>query len=1333
MSKKLKRSAVALVLAATMVFSSQGVLTAFAVGENETSTAVDVSALEPILDKEETVVVEKPGNTDETETPEVEVCEECQGVNGNHAETCPHYVDPNTPPENPTDDENNNNQEQQECTCGAEEGQPHEEGCPLYEEATIPECTCGAEEGQPHEEGCPLYEEPTVPECTCGAEEGQPHQEGCPLYEENTEETQEPSEEDVAAVQAVVDVINSLPTTDDLANYTPTIELKPEDEGYQEAYQAALDAYYSQVQEKVKAARAAYDALTEEQKAAFDATVLAKLTALEELIAMREQADVLPNEDTVAMIGRDEYSSLNSAITAAPDNGIITLVKDCSLTSVTNLGDRSITIDGGSEKHHIDANGTHINVNGNLTFQNVSMDVYNAPQGNWMYFYLSQGSSLEFVNSTVTVDGSNAPDNCTVMYYPEPYQEAAHFTLDNSSFIASNCDGNGISWGGRAKDGFNTITVINGSTLDISHCAAKNASGGGGIIGTFEVTVTDSTLKSHDNSGYGSNGSHFIIENSDVNFSNNGSHGLSAGELSIDNSSVTCERNGGMGISVNNNFEVKNNSTVTVTENALKNTSDFAYAAVRLYNNHIFTVDKTSKLYINNNHNTGLYVRQGNLTVEDGAVLEIIGNNVENNLLDGYGGGIYVGYGDNYDPTVVLPADAKIYNNHALVGGDDIYVSEGVNGPSLTFGKVGEGWTLDGDPDCTDAITGWFDDSEGNRWEAHDAPLHVSEFTDFNDAGIATISGLTALKAAHPYLTPEIEPGDPDVPSSDWPISKSKTAENLDENFESKVTLSLPADSYKPSVDVVMVMDVSSSMKGEDITEAKAAATAMCDELASKTNANVNIGIVTFDKEAHNLTNGLVSIEEAKNAINNIEASDDTNMMAGLIAGKAMLDAGTATDKYLVIMSDGIPIYWVEDGKTISKTLIRYAQDKKTELERSPAGSEPEGSAPEDFDSMLSIEQLLSITDWDTDSNEWKQVSDTGENINPDCKYTNIQKATYKTAQYMIDNIFGQYKIKMVAFGTDKYENNVVYKYGENLCDWIGDQDGVSYYKVSKPNYGGEAGDLVEAFTDIANEMIYLVDAGSQVVDEIGFGTYEDGTEYDFDFVNEISKLELTVGGKALDKVQIDDYTYGFGPDSTLPKDYQFIVTYYPNGLTRSVAGELFVWDIYVPITIDDKVQLTYSVKLNDPRTDDGEYGIYDPDGSENRNGLYTNNAAVLYPVDSNGNNGEPEAFDKPTVSYTVSNGKPVEPTPTPDPDPTPDRPSRPNRDDDDDWEPLPNAPVKDKPTTEVDVPEETETPTTEQPDKYNPETGDTTTVFAAMALAAVSLGGVVLLGRKKK
>ena len=94
------------------------------------------------------------------------------------------------------------------------------------------------------------------------------------------------------------------------------------------------------------------------------------------------------------------------------------------------------------------------------------------------------------------------------------------------------------------------------------------------------------------------------------------------------------------------------------------------------------------------------------------------------------------------------------------------------------------------------------------------------------------------------------------------------------------------------------------------------------------------------------------------------------------------------------------------------------------------------------------------------------------------------------------------------------------------------------------------------------------------------------------------------------------------------------------------------------------------------------------------------------------------------------------DPTPDPDPDPTPDRPSRPSRDDDDDWEPLPDAPVKDKPEkveVETEVPEETETPTTEQPEKHNPETGDASFAPVSLALAAASLSAAALLARKRK
>src|SRR5699024_480403 len=111
------------------------------------------------------------------------------------------------------------------------------------------------------------------------------------------------------------------------------------------------------------------------------------------------------------------------------------------------------------------------------------------------------------------------------------------------------------------------------------------------------------------------------------------------------NSKVTANNNKGMGITVNNSFTVKNNSEVTVTGNA-SNTS-YGYAAVRLYNDFLSNVDSTSKLYINQNYNTGLYVRQGSFVVADGAVLEIMGNTVTHTLLDGYGGGVYVGYGDN--------------------------------------------------------------------------------------------------------------------------------------------------------------------------------------------------------------------------------------------------------------------------------------------------------------------------------------------------------------------------------------------------------------------------------------------------------------------------------------------------------------------------------------------------------------------------------------------------------------------------------------------------------------------------------------------------------------
>ena len=453
--------------------------------------------------------------------------------------------------------------------------------------------------------------------------------------------------------------------------------------------------------------------------------------------------------DYVAQIGGTTYETLDAAVAAAADGDIIELLGDAT-TNGLNLS-KDLTIQAAEEldnepkitfENRGIALGYGLKEGGPaLTFKNVKIDMVgigSTPingEWTWMTICASKDASLTLDNVDMTMDATDTTNSPHAIYF---CNNNVLNVKNGSNLIIKNYANDALEWDGG--DGGYNINIEN-STFVSDH----NRSG---FTGTFYATITNSDVDVVNSTGNGSNGSHFIITGSNVNFSDNGSHGLSAGELKIENSVVTTNNNHGMGITVNNGFTMIK-SKVTVTGNA--DNGSYGYAAVRLYNNFDFSVDADSSLHINNNNNTGLYVRQGKLTVEDGADLEIMGNKVTHNALDGYGGGIYVGYGDNYDPTVVLPADAKIYNNHAITGGDDIYVSKGVNGPSLTFGEVGSGWALDGEPDCEHLINGWYDDSEGTRWEAHAETAegnHIVEFTNFTE-GLATVTGLTQLKAAH--------------------------------------------------------------------------------------------------------------------------------------------------------------------------------------------------------------------------------------------------------------------------------------------------------------------------------------------------------------------------------------------------------------------------------------------------------------------------------------------------------------------------------------------------------------------------------------------------------
>lgn len=226
-----------------------------------------------------------------------------------------------------------------------------------------------------------------------------------------------------------------------------------------------------------------------------------------------------------------------------------------------------------------------------------------------------------------------------------------------------------------------------------------------------------------------------------------------------------------------------------------------------------------------------------------------------------------------------------------------------------------------------------------------------------------------------------------------------------------------------------------------------------------------------------------------------------------------------------------------------------------------------------------------------------------------------IDKALYLTNSVYQDAQSAGYHCYAV-----KASSNATYPWASSFMDYLADGEEVS-------------------FDDIQNDIYYLLDAGSRVVDVIG-----SGSDYNFDFVDKVSALSMKVGDDVLTAEKIADdpqFTdmnatsiYGFSREGEFG-NYPFVLLYYANGQDGK-SEECFVWQINENVSNFAPVQLTYTVKLTNPKTEPGTYGEYDADGSQNKDSLYTNNSATLYPVDSNGDHGTPENFAKPTVSYTV-------------------------------------------------------------------------------------------------
>ena len=455
----------------------------------------------------------------------------------------------------------------------------------------------------------------------------------------------------------------------------------------------------------------------------------------------------------VARIGEIEYATLDEAVKAAVSGDVIVLLNNAT-TEGLNLS-KDLTIESENSKHYkIDFTKYGIALWGkSLTFKDVDVTMsgigstpYTA-EWNWMTICASKNSELSLINSNMTMDGANTGNKHAIYFTGND-----KLNITNSNLVIKNYQQDALEWDGG--DGGYNVNIVNSTFL-----SDHNRSG---FTGTFIVTVDNSKVNVVNNTGNGSNGSHFVTIDSEFNFSNNGSCGLSAGSVNSTNTNFTLNNNGMAGLvissaSVSSKFD--KDSEVYIDNNGANIYGAFLVAAD-------VTFESGSVLKVTNNKTVGIRVLdgilswtgsasgKGTLKVLEGVTLEIT-KNVNNKEIvtsrvptnysgSTYGGGIWA------NGTVVLPSDAVIYNNHSLSAGDDIYLENGAN---ITFGSVGNDWYLDGEPDCTDKITGWFDDAKDTRWDAHQSDLDNNHIVEVDAGTYSNTEEGLAIKAAHGLST----------------------------------------------------------------------------------------------------------------------------------------------------------------------------------------------------------------------------------------------------------------------------------------------------------------------------------------------------------------------------------------------------------------------------------------------------------------------------------------------------------------------------------------------------------------------------------------------------
>ena len=572
---------------------------------------------------------------------------------------------------------------------------------------------------------------------------------------------------------------------------------------------------------------------------------------------------------------------------------------------------------------------------------------------------------------------------------------------------------------------------------------------------------------------------------------------------------------------------------------------------------------------------------------------------------------------NNKGKTVVNFGDTTVWEDGKMVDAK-AYHTDGVKVDGVTYGNGGSG--------ANDILY-----AEGYKDNAF--TITYSEWTK-NPDGTQSREGTKTCKYCGQAVTfTETKEADP----IDWDVSKSKIATKLDTNtWTSNVTLSLPSAEENLASDVVFVLDGSSSAN-TGVVNASLALLQSLKVSASDSGTAVNVCVVKFKRRAYksdwfDLSRDFDAIKTAMET----KYSGGTNLHAGLLAGQEALEEHSnvaAGRKYLILVSDGSTYLYSKDGNWASDTPFTRSYHPAEPYNAFAGGYWDNGYYEPNNHPDVNVPRPKTTSDVATWQAYLKDVEErNAESHGDDYDYHCDYDLNFNQGKPSSD-FKSQPCVPRSANNRD-----MAFYYADQVWQEIKNA-GYNAYSIATEDGMAGAGNADDShcfmnylnggeilnFSDIQQEILYAVGAGSTVEDKIGDA---------FDFVP--GSLKLTVGGTELESKADGNVTYfGDRAENLNEENFRFKVQYAPD-------TETFVWTINENVSNFAPVQLTYTVKLTNPETAHGTYGVEDLNGektlseAEAEKALFTNAYAVLNAKNSAGAPVKVQEFPKPSVSYTV-------------------------------------------------------------------------------------------------